>query len=249
MKTAGLCILHYGEVYLSYTIKSIYNIVDEIVIVYTPFPSFSYNTSLVCPDKKENLHLLTCLEDKAKKITWIEKSFKNQSEHRAFAYNLCKQKGADIIVVFDSDEIYDNPDYLIEAVNYSYKNNVSLQIRMRHFYRSFNEICTDYQRQNRILNINMPNQFVLYDKDIMIDHFGYAQPEDIITYKIAIHGDQSEFRKDFNWLEDKFLKYKQGVTKDCHPVIKDMWNPEPFTKTLLPEILHEHPFFNFEKIA
>ena len=48
-------VLHYGKEYLAWSIRSIQDCVDEIQILYSPRPSFSYQSSVPCPESEEEL--------------------------------------------------------------------------------------------------------------------------------------------------------------------------------------------------
>ena len=75
-------------------------------------------------------------------------------------------------------------------------------------------------------------------------HMGYAQSVDITRYKISIHGHKHEFRS--GWLK-KFVTWKPGVM-DVHPVGVNTWTPEPFDKSLIEDLVGDHPYFHLETI-
>ena len=245
----GLFVLHYGKEYLRYAIEAIYPVVDKIVIVYSPTPSHGHESHLECPESLGELFSEAMAIDVDEKIIWINKTFQNEHVHRDYAYDKCKRLGADVVVVTDADEIWDTNmlKHIISAAKEEGK--ARYRIMMQHFYRSFDEVCRDPHRQVRILNPKADNneEIDIHTVKPVIHHFGYAQSEKIIYYKISCHGHKSEFRP--QWFEDKFLNYQKGITKDVHPVCHtNFWNPQPFDKEKLPLILHKHPYFNKEVI-
>lgn len=246
MKVFGLIVLHYGESYLSAAIQSIYAHCAKIVILYTPVPSFGYRTDIKCPETAEDLMIAAFSVDPEHKIVWIEKCFNGQGEQRDYGYYYCKAQGADFILVADADEVYE-PSLITEALEYSKANKVCLKVRMRHFWRSFNYICEDDQRQHRIINVPYFFQpWLTWGDKVLINHLGYAQGIAITEYKWRIHGDLSERRHDIDWYKDRFLKFPEVLT-DLHPTT-EKWAAKPFDKKNLPVFIHSHPFFNLDTI-
>jgi len=54
MKVIAYYILHYGHEYINYSMRSIYNHVDEIIILYSEHPSHGTLTALQNPDSRES---------------------------------------------------------------------------------------------------------------------------------------------------------------------------------------------------
>jgi len=250
-KTVGLVILHYGKEYLYYTLQSLLQAVDAVVIVYSSVSSHN-RTDLVCPETRDDLLAeLSFVRGSAdqQKIYWHDRVFSNEWEHRNYAFEECKKLGADVIAVADADEVWD-PEELKKAIAFARENNKArYRIMMQHFYRSFNEVCRDPHRQVRLMCPNAPSneEIDMHTENPVIHHFGYAQSESIIRYKISCHGHKSEFRPE--WFEKKFLKYIPFITKDVHPVCHSgFWNPEPYDKEKLPDILKGHPYYHKEII-
>lgn len=77
-------------------------------------------------------------------------------------------------------------------------------------------------------------------------HLGYCLPFNLMRYKWASHGHVHELRP--GWLE-RYENWKPGEM-DIHPTCEQgMWNPEPFDKNQLPEVLRDHPYWNMEMIS
>jgi len=244
MKVIGLIILHYGKEYLQAAIGSIYPVVDEIIVLYTPTPSHGNRTDLRCPDHFEELYYEAMINHGAK-VLFEHQSFENEGAQRDYGRNLCIHRGADIIVVADADEVSDT-EILGGLIKDAYDNPVAkLKVWMRHFYRSFGWCCLDNDRQERIYNVHAPvkSERVADVAEPFVYHMGYAQSVKITQYKIDIHGHKPEWRTDINWFEDKFLNYVPGETKDVHPVVPGMWNPKTFDRSKMPQLLLDHPYY------
>jgi len=234
MKVIAYYILHYGADYLWYSMRSIYDHVDEIVIVYTDRPSHGSVSGLVCPDTRQ--HMKDSVFDPKHKVAWIDGTFRNEGEHRKVAENTCKMRGADIIVLVDADEIW--TDQLPELIDYASKNAAyQTKIKMHHLWKRFDLICTDVHRQGRIFNLNATGHDVVMERpEPAVYHFGYAISDELMEYKISIHGHKHEWRAP--WFDEKWMS---KATHDLHPVCIDFWNAEPFDMKLLPEVMQKHP--------
>lgn len=252
MKVAAYYSLHYGVDYLAYSIKSIYDVVDEIFILYSSTPTFGTSTELTCPDKTSGLVQEAFLNDVDHKVRWFDGTWKNESDHRTQAHNLAKEMNYDILVMVDGDEIWDT-EVLKEFIKDSYDNPVyELRIKMRHLWRSFNWICEDVNIQGRIFNLRESPKNPLtirIAKAINNDylwHFGMARTLRDIEYKCAIHGHISEWRSN-DWFEKIFKAWKPGMN-DVHPTCVDWWSPKAYNKDKMPIFMREHPYFNLKLI-
>ena len=251
MKVAAYYTIHYGVDYLAYSIKSIYDVVDEILILYSAQPSHGKGTNLICPDTEDELKRQASLNDKDQKITWIEGVWGTEGEHRNVAFQMAKKKDCDILVMVDFDEIWD--DFILgQLINESYIDPVyELRIKMRHLWRSFCWACEDAMTQGRIFNLKKAYLWqtsIRYAKGFDNDyvwHFGYARSVRNIKYKTSIHGHGDEWRDD--WFKKTFKKWKPGMN-DVHPTCLDTWHPKEYDKNKMPEFMREHPFFNLDTI-
>jgi len=66
-----------------------------------------------------------------------------------------------------------------------------------------------------------------------------------MQYKMSIHGHKNEFRP--NWFAEKFMAWKPGMT-DVHPTSVDVWTPELYDKSLIEDVVGDHPYFHLEMI-
>ncbi len=257
--------LHYGADYLKYAIDSVYPVVDEVLVLYTEIPSHGHSTSLSVPyeDREEMLMhyamigakgLKTDNHDPDKhgfrgKLVWKKDTYSREGIHRDMAFDYAKQNGFDIVVALDSDEIW-NTQYLQELIQEVYERKASkCLIWMRHLWRSFNYICDDPMRQERICYIGEDKCDLIYaDKpNNQVWHFGYARELNQVEYKISIHGHSAEWilSKD-RWFNEKYRPFPP--VHDVHPTCVNTWNPVPFDRNELPELMRTHPWFNTEVI-
>lgn len=247
MKIYSYTICHYGKSYLAYSLRSVYDHVDKIGIFYVPH--FSHGTNIDVPpiESEEELKEVAFSYDPDNKIVWIKGSWRNEGEHRGHAVNWAKSEGADILVNTDTDEVW-HTERLKECIEEIKKNPVyTYRIKMYHFWKSFNHICTDEMYQGRIQYLNAPLDSHCYSNvgRPHIFHFGYCQTNDLISYKILAHGHLAEWKE--NWFEEKYKSWVPGVG-DLHPTCVETWDAKFYDKTQLPKILHEHPYFDLDKI-
>lgn len=240
MKVCAYIMLHYGAEYLEACIKALDPCVDKIFIIYSQKPSHGFNAGIECPDKEWQMKFIA--QNASKKVEWHSyELFHHEGEHRREAFKF--SEGYDVMVNADADEVWD-VESLKEAIKEAY-NTDSRYIQVHHegwfhFWKSFNHVCRDGFQPVRLHNLNSQNT----DQKVVkgtIYHFGYAQSDQTMLYKLAGHGHRNEFRD--KWL-NMYLEWKEGVN-DVHPVAVGLWNPEPFDKSTLPDILKEHD--NYEK--
>ena len=238
--------LHYGKEWLKWSMRSIREHVDEIHVFYVSTPSHGTQAKIPCPETAMEL------EEISKEFDahwWNCPHFHWEGEHRDFAVNVLKARGADTILVVDADEIW-LPDHLTVALAQAEENDcVITRVFMRHFWRSLKWVCDDGAAPVRILrpNSTIPEVECYNDVD-RVFHMGYAQTPEIIFYKQLIHGHRGEWRD--GWFENKFLGWQPG-TGDVHPTNVDFWTPklvdfEAFTQ--LKSLCGDHPYFDLSLI-
>ncbi len=238
-------ILHYGSDYLSFSLRSIYENVDKIVMVYSPLPSHGTIQTLPNPDTKQHIQdELMRFGDPAYKIHWVEKQFGSEGEHRDFAISQCKALGASHVLVVDADEVW-SPLALRAFIDKMHlEPNIRHQlIRMNTLWRSFNHHCLDDMWPERGINLGAENGHG-YSQD-RVFHFGYARELQHIEYKISIHGHKHEMRP--GWLE-KFKNWRPGELNieqhfDVHPTCLNTWTVVPFDANKLPHFMKAHKYW------
>lgn len=243
MKVLAYYPLHYGAEYLNASIKAIENHVDKIIILYSEAPSFGYFTNIRCPESE--LQLRTIAEQASPKVEWVKVSGYAEGEHRNIAFNYAE--GYDLLLAVDADEVWDEKA-LIECLDFAY-NAKEWRVNILgfiNFWHSFNHACYDSFAPGRIYNLNNKNKLEVAVRG-RVYHFGYAQSDAIINYKMAIHGHKNDIFKD--WLQKTYFGWKEGNLY-LHPASSDAWQSAlPFDKETLPELLKQHPNYNKEKIC
>lgn len=250
MKTVAAYALHYGKEYLAWSVRSIDNVVDEIVCFYTPSPSFGHGTTMQCPDTEEEL-IREVGRFATKPIHWRKGTWHGEGRHRDELLDFCKERDADIALIVDADEVWDQTTAL-EAVAKAaasegrYRN---VRVNFIHFWRSLGWVCRDAMCPVRAIDLHAPIGAgdVYLGNQFPVLHFGYAQSEALMRYKWSCHGHQPELRD--GWLE-KFSNWKPG-TGDVHPTCLGIWNPEPVTQELAlatQRLLDGHPYREFDII-
>lgn len=241
--------LHYGADYLKYAIQSVYPVVDEILILYTSIPSHGHSTVMLCPDTMERLQSEAYIVDPDSKIVWNNGIYSREGIHRDTAFDYAKTKGFNIVIALDSDEVW-NTQYLQELIKEVYdRKSEKCLIWMRHLWRSFNYICNDPMRQERIYYIGPDKTGLIYASQPVnqVWHFGYARELHQVEYKISIHGHSGEWLlPKQRWFEEKYKPFPP--VQDVHPTCRDTWNPVPFDRYELPELMRDHPWFEKEII-
>jgi hypothetical protein len=243
MKTIAFYCLHYGKEYLAWSIRSIQDAVDEIHVVYSDRPSFGHRTDLECPDSEEEM-LSQAMRFAEKPVHWHKGRFSIEGEHRDAIYPIAREVGADRILVVDEDEIWAPGAARAALAATAGRPERDVLVRFVHFWRSFHWVCRDPSMPVRIVNPSGSGIWYLSPQDHPVLHFGYAQTERLTSYKEAIHGHKSEWRR--GWFDRKFLPWTPGAgISDVHPTCVDFWNPEavgPDLEGVVRATLHDHPY-------
>lgn len=247
MKIHSLTVLHYGKDYLSYALRSIYDSVDSCHIFYSPTPSHGHQTNTPPIETKEELRAAAYHYDPDGKVKWYDVDrVRYEGVHRDLALSTVQNAGADIVIVLDYDEIWP-PGLAEKAVKNS--NSRFTLVNMIHFWRSFNWACYDENWPVRVIDLRYSSgdtTYLDYSDLGRVFHFGYAIRDEVLSYKIQIHGHKNEFRKD--WYQTKWQNWTPDIT-DVHPTNeKNFWMPKPFDKGQLPGFMKSHPFYDLEKI-
>lgn len=229
-------ILHYGKEWLHWSMRSVAPFVDSIFVFYTPEPSHGHTTTLDCPDSRDELFRIAARFG----VQWYEGAYRHEGEHRDFAVNTCMtEASADMVLVVDADEVWD-PVLLSDVLTKARDSDARvLRVHASHFWRSVNWICYDEAMPVRVIKRSGDGEGCVGRRPGFW-HFGYAQSPETVRYKMSIHGHKNELR--LGWFEKKFLAWRPGIG-DVHPTNVDFWNPEPFDRTELFELVGDHPYY------
>ncbi len=104
MRIVGFMALHYGLDYIQYAIESIIDFVDVLHIAYSPVGSHGAVTAVPCPESERDLRALAH-KAAGRKLVWHHGRWPHEGAQRDMIYEY--EPDADIIVVCDSDEVWD----------------------------------------------------------------------------------------------------------------------------------------------
>lgn len=236
MNIVGMTALLYGKTYLDAAIRSIIYDVDEYHVLYCPHPSHGYNNGILPPDTEAELHEIAW-QAAGTKLRWHKGDWQRENEQRNSIFYYAPT--ADAIVIVDSDEVYE--DFLAgEALDYGFRTGASqLRLPFIHLWRSFNRgFAHDPAYPTRVIFPKLSGAPQTLDTPRRIWHYGYAQPSEIVRYKMLQHGHSGEFRRDVDWFKDVYMANRQV---DCHPISSPYWNVEDVDQSRLPSVLLDHP--------
>lgn len=245
MKVIAYYALHYGMEWLAWSMRSVRGYVDEICVFYSSKPSHGQSTELENPEPKSYLKIVADMYDAA----WFDGEYEHEGIHRDHAVQVCVERGADIVLVIDADEIW--PIQLISG-EIDFWRNIPIdllheyprnsRVPMIHFWRSVNwGMPNDQAFPVRVINPRgLDTTRYISSDDGKVLHMGYAQSPKIIEYKQSVHGHKNEWRE--NWFEEKFMKWQPG-DGDVHPTNVDYWTPEPMDKAQFHALIHDHPYY------
>lgn len=242
MKTLAYYPIHYGSEYLSYSMQSIRDHVNHIVVFYSSKPTYGHAGGLSNPDRMSDISII-CEKWNAEFIDITGLNISRENQHRQLVFKYASEYNYDLIVAADYDEVWENLEEAIEYVSKGSAFQYGIRgSRWYHFWKSFNEVNRDGFNPIRLFNMkNRRGTEELIEKGI-IYHFSYAISEKFMRYKISCHGHKDEFAN--TWFRDKWLNYKRGETKILHPATDAYWvETESFDKTTLPEFMKEHPTY------
>lgn len=245
-------VLHYGLSYLSTALQSTQDLVDKQFVFYTSHPSHGHVSNIPPIESRDEI-MASIPEPLWKKVYWIDTdNFWEEGQQRDFALSVASRE-ADFVLVQDYDEIY-SLETLDKILGYVWdKNNARNHlVNMRHMWRSFDYSCTDDGWPVRIIDLRHSERTTSYVPRELGDiwHFGYAVTDKVMRYKWTCHGHLNELRP--NWYEEKWLAWPP--VEDCHPTNgrkengEGWWDPKPYDKFLLPEIMRNHPYWEVEKV-
>ncbi len=243
MKVGFIC-LHYGKDYLGYAIKAVYDLLDEIFIAYSPVPSHGHESSMSCPDSRDQLkNAAFMFGDPQNKIKWYEGTWGREGDHRDEVFK--RYPNASLICVIDSDEIWD-PNVFSNITDHCLKHTArNFKQRLVTPWRSFNWLCKDEMMPDRFYKPKQQGTLYVPSELGVYYHMGYAIREELMNYKLSCHGHKNELKND--WFNNVFMKWPERK-EDLHPTCDNIWHAKPFDKNELPNVLRDHPYWNLEVI-
>lgn len=252
MRSIAYIMLHYGKDYLQYTIQSVHDVVDKVIIIYSSIPTH-HQSDMPCPDSREELVTICRSFPKVQfvditgEVIMKKKHGGSISENWHLNHAFRYSDKYDVMLRLDSDEVWE-PSQVEDAIRQA--SGIKAKYigidGFIHFWRSFNWMNVDGFRPVRLHNLRAEGATNECVKST-IYHFGYAIKEEMMNYKWSCHGHHTEEKQ--GW-RNKWKKWEPGCSCEyLHPVTDAYWHrAEWFDKNKLPEMLKSHPYFNLEII-
>lgn len=233
--------LHYGSPYLASAIKSVINDVDQYYVLYAAHGSHGTRNGKTLPISESAFELYRIAYEVAgDKLRWHEGDWTAEGQQRDSIYTYAKK--ADVILVVDYDEIWQAGiiPQIVEEARRGGKSGYRLP--MIHYWRCFHKaILHDPAYPIRVL-VPGNGEGESYIHTGLINHMGYAIPTWLMEYKLGIHGHIGQFRKDIDWIHDR---WGANAQQDCHPIGSEYWNPETVNPLdYMPDWMRKHPYYN-----
>jgi hypothetical protein len=259
-------IVYNGSDYIEYAIKSIYNYVNQIIIVDGSVEKYSDSDSISSNDG--TIEIIKRLKEKDifNKIEFVPALDRKWKDKIEMQNEIAKRVTGEYYVKIDHDEIW-KPETLLAAINFMEKNlkvNI-LKMPFYHFWLNFNQVAIDdggkwstkhprvWRWSNGMKHLLSFNYFVdsknnritgdAEFKGDRIYHFGYVRQLNILKNKINYYKTRGIEKN----VSDTVTNWKKG--NETQPTQKGANSScIDFDKKLLPEILKDHPYYNIKDI-
>lgn len=252
-RVAAIVVLHFGADYLADAMRSVADVVDEYIVVYSPVASHGHDSAIACPETFEQLRTVAhdAIVEIDKPLRWFTGYWNSEGDQ--FQYG-CAHTGADIIVKLDCDELW-SPGLLAAAIEQGLERGKhEMRVALWHYWRSFHKAFThDPAAPGRIYFRMFPredgsestyNRPTDCPESFTIHHFGYCMNAELTRYKMSIHGHKSQFKIPWEqWYQDVYLTNRQT---DVHPCGSDYWMQTEDVE--VPEFLQGHKYAGLEVI-
>lgn len=254
-----------GALYLPYSMKSVYDYVDRIVIFLSTSP---WNGPEVPRDNTEEI--VRSFPDPRKKITLVVKDFRyhkspedayqNELLHVNEMLSFVKEESPrnSHYLCIDADEVY-QPEHIQYLRNLlATKPEIgAVRSAWRCYWKSFRYWIDPIESSRPLVafrvekdtkftgvrSVNMEPAVIPSAQELLIHHFSYALTADMVRAKIQAYSHCNEVRKD--WFENVWLAWdKNRDMENIHPV----WAGE-YKKAVradeskLPKEMKLHPFY------
>ncbi len=279
MKIAAVYCIYNEEDYIEYSIRSVIDSVDRVVINLGMAPWNAYNASARADfgDRDRTEEIVDRLAEANPKITVVKGTWDSEVAQREAGMSCCVESGCDYYFLVDGDEIY-RGDHL-QAIRDEMERHPEVgtfQIKCTVLWRSFKYRIPywgvkwtpwrifNITRSRRRFGLTLPYQcrfigpnrtnslgprHLIPPEQAVFYHLGYARTNDRMRLKLGTSEGRSQFID--GWYERVWLKWPQERSmKNLQPV-DPPGLPEalPVDPSDLPEVLHRHPYWNLEIIA
>ena len=257
-----------GALYLPYSMKSIYNYVDRIIVFLSTVP---WNGPEVPLDNTEEI--VRNFPDPRKKISLVKGDFRYHKTPEDAYKNEFLQLNEMLSVVrsespknshylhVDADEVY-QPEHIqyLRTLLSTRPDVGSVSCAWRCYWKSFRYWIDPIESSRPLIafridahtkftglrKVNMEPLVIPSEKELLIHHFSYAMTSDMVRAKIQAYSHCNEVRKD--WFENVWLAWDHHrEMENLHPV----WACEykkavRADESTLPKVMKTHPFYGKE---
>lgn len=257
-------IIYNGADYIEYVIKSIYEVVNQIIIVDGAVEKYDAKKSYSTDGTIEKIKKLKNEIDILDKIELVEndnKFYKNKIEMQN---EIAKRIKGDYYVKMDADEIW-KKETLLDAITYMQINKIDvLRMPFYHFWLSFKNIAVDsngkwstkhpriwkwnndFKHKNSFnffqnkkgVKISAPNYNEQEYNGDRVYHFGYVRKLKILKQKLKYY----KTRGIEKYFKDTVTAWN-NLDDPTQPTQKSNSHATKFEGEL-PDILKNHPYFN-----
>ena len=279
MRIAAVYCIYNEEDYIEYSIRSVYDFVDQIVINLGMAPWNAYNASARADfgDRDRTEDIVDRLARDHPKIVVVKGIWDSEVAQREAGMSSCVESGCDYYFLVDGDEVY-RSDHL-QAIRDEIERHPEVgtfQIKCTVLWRSFNyripywgvkwtpwrvfKITRSYRRLGfplpyrcRFTGPNRTNsigpRYLIPPERAVFYHLGYARTDSRMRLKLGTSEGRAQFID--GWYERVWLNWPQDRSmKNLQPV-DPAGLPEalPVDPSDLPAVLRHHPYWNMEIIA
>ena len=278
VKIAASYSIYNEEEYIAYSIRSVYDFVDRIIICLGMAPWSAYNpqarTAFGRRDRTEEI--VDALAKDDPKILVIKDVWDSEVAQRQTAMDSCLNAGMDYYFLVDGDEFYrrDHLQFIRDEVE-AHPEVGTFHIKCAVPWRSFRYRIPYWgvkwipwrlfkiTRSRTFLGLTLPYhcrfigpnrtnslgpRYLIPPHQAIFYHLGYARSTERMRLKLAASEGQRHFVD--GWLERVWLAWPANRSmKNLQPI-----DPEGLPEALpvdpgdLPEVLRSHPYWNLEII-
>lgn len=277
MKIAAVYSVFNEEEYIAYSIRSVRDHVDQVVVTINEGPWVRPGGSAPrawVADRTEAI--VRTLAQQDAKITILKGSWPTEVAHRQAGMASCVERGIDYYFLVDGDEVY-RPDHLgfLREELRAHPRVGTFLIKCTIFWRSFAYRIPPQvmkwtpwrvfkiDRRRRILGLPFPYEtrfigdnrtnslgprYLVPPERCTFYHFSYARSEQKMRQKIATFSVADQVRSD--WFERVWLAWpSQRDMRNIHPMVPEEFPIAQRIEPLdLPEVMTAHPYFHMEVI-
>jgi hypothetical protein len=252
LRIAALYVIYNEEDYIEYSLRSVYEEMDEIVICLTTGrPWFGSPRK---PDQTRNL--IEGFPDYNKKITLITGEWASEPIQRQAALEAVKSRCTHCLII-DGDEIYKQAHLrALKEIASRYPEIGQLAVGMNTYWKSplwridppepyTPIVISRVTKTTEFVHLRATNETpiaLVNRSSAILYHFSYAKSTDKIKSKIENFSHANEIVPD--WFEKVWLSW------DANPLLENLHptHPECYKRTIyeekkyLPQVMWDHPF-------